>query len=46
MADELEALQAKLAARQNVPGFKENCAHIEQRIAEIQKERGETEEGN
>lgn len=46
MADELETLRAKLAKRENVPGYKENCVEIRARIAEIEKERGGAEEGN
>jgi hypothetical protein len=32
---EIERLEAKLKARQNTPGWKRNCEHIEKRIAEI-----------
>lgn len=33
---ELAALKAKLAARKDRPGWAENCAAIERRIAEIE----------
>lgn len=33
---ELEALKAKLAGRKGKPGYEENCAEIEKRIAEIE----------
>lgn len=35
MSDDLAALQRKLAARKDVPGFAENAREIEARIAAI-----------
>lgn len=39
MADEIAALKAKLAARQNKPGMAANVAAIQARIAELEGRR-------
>lgn len=39
MADELQALKAKLAKREGTPGYEENVAEIKARIAELEKQR-------
>lgn len=40
MMTELETLNAKLAARENVPSYAENVAAIKKRIAELENAAG------
>jgi hypothetical protein len=39
--EEIAALKAKLAARKNRPGYANNAAAIEQRIAELEADDGD-----
>lgn len=34
---ELDALKAKLAARERMPGFEENVSELKERIAELER---------
>lgn len=40
MADDLETLRRKLAAREDRPGFKANAEALRQRIAELEAANG------
>lgn len=38
MPTELDRLKAKLAARENMPGFEENVRELRKRIAELERD--------